>query len=624
MTKIAFYDTECFPNFWLLKIKPKDGKFITFSLKCGVGFSTTERGKIIEILQSYCLISFNGLGYDQWMISKALEGATPFELKQLNDAIIVGKERPWKLVTSRFELSDHIDIMEVCPGVGSLKQYAGRIHCHRIQDLPYPPDHALSATMIQEVDRYCENDIECLESLYNECLPLIKLREELSKKHGIDLRSKSDPQIAEAVLKKYCNVYSAYPFVEYGKGFKYHPPAYIKPGGILQKFTNAIFKIGYNGAIEMPEELKKLEVNGYKLGIGGLHSTAKCDSHRGGTILDIDVVSYYPSLIINSRQFPTTLGPTFIFEYALMMANRLEAIARGDETEADAGKIFLNGVFGKLGSPYSILYAPEMLIQTTLTGQLSLLMLIEMIDGTVLSANTDGITVMIESDALENLNSTVAAWERTTGLKTKITEYRSIHSRDVNNYFAVKQDGSVKRKGEYALSGLMAKKNPESEICSDAVAAYLSHGTSIEATIFDCTDIRKFVTVQKVTGGAVKMWGEGPRKGATIKQMTPTIEAGGWKPVKRGTWRKDDIECPTVEAYAQCFAPQTPEYLGKTARWYYATNAPGPIMYATRNATVPLSHGARPCMILPETLPQDIDYNWYVNKAYSILSEIGE
>ena len=56
----------------------------------------------------------------------------------------------------------------------------------------------------------------------------------------------------------------------------------------------------------------------------------------------------------------------------------------------------LNGTFGKTGSPYSVLFAPEMMIQTTITGQLALLMLIEHLETasiSVISANTDGIVI---------------------------------------------------------------------------------------------------------------------------------------------------------------------------------------------------------------------------------------
>lgn len=80
---------------------------------------------------------------------------------------------------------------------------------------------------------------------------------------------------------------------------------------------------------------------------------------------------------------------------------------------------------------------------------------------------------------------------------------------------------------------------------------------------------------------------------------------------------------PAAVAYEQCFAPQTPEYLGKVVRWYYSTQAPGPIVYATNCNTVSLSYGARPCMTLPDAFPDDIDYQWYVDKAEAMLRDLG-
>lgn len=75
---------------------------------------------------------------------------------------------------------------------------------------------------------------------------------------------------------------------------------------------------------------------------------------------------------------------------------QLEAQLLELQTTDGGSKIQINGTFGKTGSPYSVLFAPTMLIQTTITGQLSLLMLIEWheIYGIpVISANTDGVVI---------------------------------------------------------------------------------------------------------------------------------------------------------------------------------------------------------------------------------------
>ena len=38
---------------------------------------------------------------------------------------------------------------------------------------------------------------------------------------------------------------------------------------------------------------------------------------------------------------------------------------------------------------------------------------------------------------------------------------------------------------------------------------------------------------------------------------------------------------------------------------------------------VPNSEGAKPCMELPEALPADIDYDWYLTEANAMLKGLG-
>jgi hypothetical protein len=291
----------------------------------------------------------------------------------------------------------------------------------------------------------------------------------------------------------------------------------------------------------------------------------------------------------------------------------------------EGGKLMINGSFGKTGSPYSILFAPEMLIQTTITGQLALLMLIEWYETygiEVVSANTDGIVVKCPKSKLYISDYLIKEWEKRTGLEMEVSKFKATYSRDVNSYIAITDTGVIKRKGEYAMGGLNEKKNPDVEICADAVAEFLANGTSIVDTIRNCRDIRKFVTIQRVNGGGIKMWGESAMKDTLVRDMTPTLEAHGW--VKEGRkYRKGDILTDPRSAYETCFPPQRPEYLGKVVRWYYGTNAAGAIVYASNGNTVSLSYGAKPCMNLPDEFPDDIDYDWYIRKSDNMLHDLG-
>lgn len=403
----------------------------------------------------------------------------------------------------------------------------------------------------------------------------------------------------------------------------------------------------------MPHQLEGLEIpigrTVYKIGIGGLHSKDVSTVHRSDeyhVLQDIDVRGYYPRLILNSGKWPPALGPAFREAYGAIVSERDEAKAREKKlkksgntkdpaftegyaaySENEGGKVASNGPFGKLGSIYSILFAPEMLIDTTLTGQLSLLMLAEWQETwgiPVVSANTDGLLLRCPRNKIELSKSIVDYWQKQTNLEMETKEFRVIYMRDVNNYIGIPIDPTeeLKRKGEYARSGLIEKKNPNVEICSDAVAEFLSKGTPILYTIAACRDIRKFVTIQKVSGGAVKLWGEGPIKGTKVCDMTTTLQRNGWTKSGR-KWKHVGTITDAHSAYALCFQPQVPEVLGKVVRWYYGTRSPGPIIYNANGNTVSLSYGAQPCMVLPDEFPSDIDYQWYLENCFKILKDVG-
>jgi hypothetical protein len=666
---VAFYDTECYPNYWTLKLRVQNGPVFSYSLRSGESFSAEQIEEIEYIFSIFQVISFNGIYYDVPVISAALCGFSCDQLKWVSDEIIVNERKPWQLgIPSEWKPADHIDIKEVLPGAGSLKQYGARTHAKKIQDLPYEPNQWLTEYEISQVDLYCINDLDTLEHNYNQARELLIMREHLSERYGTDLRSKSDAQMAETVIKLRCEqaigarIYK--PEIDWNVQFRYEPPAWLsfQDEGLKAAFhliKQSIFFLNGVGRVDMPAQLESLEIplgkTIYKLGIGGLHSKDEGFAYLSDDtycIRDNDVASYYPNLILMSGKWPPALGAVFLEVLRLMKDERLtakaleKALKKQGKTEThefkiahvenEGGKVMINGTFGKTGSPFSILFAPEMMIQTTITGQLALLMLIEwheMQGIHVISANTDGMVIHCPRDRVHISESIIDYWQKTTGLEMETTQYLALYSRDVNNYFAIKEkfddktkqwtrtpDG-VKRKGEYAPAGLIEKKNPDVEICGDAVADFLEKGLPVLYTVAACRDIRKFVRVQKVTGGGVKLWGEGPRE-IKVKDMAATLENNGWQKDGR-RWNKNGTLLLAGDAYKMCFQPQKPEYIGKVVRWYYGTNSPGPIVYNKSGNTVGLSYGAQPCMTLPDDLPGDINYTWYVQNCNIILTDVG-
>lgn len=662
-------DTECYPNFWLFGALIGGKAEQVYCYGPGSRLSPQAIKWMVDFLAAFPVATFNGLKYDYWMICAAAAGYTVEQLKMVNDKLIVPhgapRPRPWDWGIPRVQMPDHIDVMEVIPGAGGQKYKAGIIHYKTMRDLPYSPSTYLSPDQARNVAEYNGNDLGQLDALQHAVAPQIALRERLSAQYVIDVRSKSDAQVAEAILVRRCelaldrNISKREP--DWDIAFRYEPPAYINYTSqplrdVLEIAASEVFRLAASGAVALPKRLEGATVtignSTYRLGIGGLHSSESRAAHVADAdtvLMDIDVESYYPSLILNSGKYPHALGEQFAIEYAGIKAERLAAKHKAGELEAagdhssdawleadtlnSGGKIMINGTFGKTGSIWSPLFAPEMLIQTTLTGQLSLLMLIERMEAvgvSVVSANTDGIVIKCKRDKLPAADLVIRGWEAATNLNMERNEYAAIYSRDVNSYIAIKANGKVKRKGEYAQANLIMKKAPDCEICADACAEYLAHGVPVELTVTMCDDIRKFVKIQNVSGGAVKMWGDGPRKDAKVRDMIPVLERFGWRKQGRG-WYMPGPYAPDVlsaaQAYARCYEPQREEPLGKVIRWYYGTDTPGPIKYgpdsARPGALVSESWGAAPCMELPDTLPANIDYARYIARAKKMLRDCG-
>jgi hypothetical protein len=436
---------------------------------------------------------------------------------------------------------------------------------------------------------YCANDLTTTLALYNKLKPQIDLRESMGKEYDIDLRSKSDAQIAEAVISHEVERIAGWkierPQVPPGTVYKYRVPSFVQFTSAplqakLREILDADFVVLDNGSVAEPEALKgktvKIGAGVYRLGIGGLHSSETCQAVEADydhVLVDRDVASYYPAIILRTALAPKQMGTAFTKVYEKIVAERLAAKKAGHKVAADSKKLTINGSFGKFGSPYSRLYSPDLLIQTTVTGQLALLMLIESLEAAgmcVVSANTDGIVIRCHRKDLQAMEILVKRWEQQTGFDTEETPYRALYSRDVNNYVAIKPDNSVKLKGAYAPAGLM--KNPTGQVVIDAVVAYLTAGVPLAETIRACSDITRFATIRTVKGGAVDQGGN---------------------------------------------------YLGKAVRWYYSTGVTGPLRYKVNGYTVARSDGARPMMDLPEQFPSDIDFDWYEREALSVLSDIG-
>ena len=595
-------------------------------------------------------VGFNSENFDRPLITAAVMGYDEVSLKTIAENIIADELRSWQTYR-QFNLDfieyDHIDLMEVAPGVMiSLKTYAGRMHLPSMIDLPFAHDQDLTPRQQKVLEHYCLNDLAVTEALWKRLEERLALRVQLGASYDIDLRSKSDAQCAEAIFKKVCGIASGDKSVP--GSVRYKVPTFIKTASpqiqeIIETLEDHAFAINRgNGSPIFPAFLEEEIIIGqgrYQMGLGGLHSThdkrfhAKASEHW--FISDFDVASYYPNIMMKAGLGPRLPGgkrQLFMDTYEAIYHQRIEAKREGRKTEDKSLKILLNGTFGQLGSIYCPFYSPDLMLAITLTGQLNLLCLIdelEKIRGVkVLSANTDGIMVGYAAEKRAAVLKRIGVNSRRTGFDYEETPYRVVAMKDVNNYIALAsprqaviiEQGKIidhrhkldaKRKGLYARAGLEEMKNPTMEICAQLAEDYLDEGVLPEDAIGRYDDPRLFVAVRNVKGGGV--------------QHTAYERVDDWENVERGLWRSAFLG-KTAKRISRPGPLRkgvggTP--FGRVARWYMTTDALLPITYLESGNMVPKTAGARLCLTLPDKLPDDLDRAWYISEARNMLADMG-
>lgn len=581
--KQVFLDVECYTNFFLIVLKDLSGKTVCFELD---DTKTLDRLSIRRNLRDCETIGFNSRGYDIPMIEFALKGADNKSLKRLSDSIIDKDVKNFDLF-SRHKIwtpqeYDHIDLMHVAGSylnkdnlkVG-LKMYGARINTRKLQDLPYDPSAILTEVEKAEVREYCVNDVDITIDLYKVIKPALDIRRNLCEQYGRkDLMSKSDAQIA-------CKIFGKVKPKVVGYDFKYTKPSFINfRTEKLEQLYRELSEIHFKGEFgdKLLSDVSPTVTIGettYKIGIGGIHSQETCLSEYSDDksyISNIDVTSYYPSIIINNKIYPKHLGSSFFNDFKNTYNQRLEAKITGNVQLSATTKIILNGCFGKFADKYSGLYDPEILICVTLTGQLSMLMLIEMLELSnirVISANTDGLVVRVTANMTSEYHKIISTWENLTKFKLEEKKYRSIHIQSVNHYVAINTDGTVTAKG--VLSQGHLSKNPTLGVCNKAIVNFLLGFGTVEDYIINNKDkfkIEDLVMVRKVTSGGY----------------------------------------------------YNGKYLGKVVRWYWS-NTGQPIVNAKGNK-VSNSDDAVPIMNLDEGV-KDVNWNKYIEKTKELIQTIG-
>ena len=252
----------------------------------------------------------------------------------------------------------------------------------------------------------------------------------------------------------------------------------------------------------------------YTIGVGGIHSKNDPEiiiPKEDEMLIDIDVASLYPSMLIEYGFYPKHLGPEFLEVYSQIKNERIEAKHNGDKVKNETLKLALNGLSGNLQNEHNFCYSPEAVMKIRINGQLLLLMLAEKLTQVgcrIIQANTDGLFVLLKKDNYQQVNTICRNWEQLTKLTLEEERFEAMYQYAINDYIAVKEgyqktknSDLIKTKGMFITKVLLGK-GLSAKIIPEAIIKYFVDGIPVEQTIKECKDIKKFLMSEK-TG---KQW----------------------------------------------------------------------------------------------------------------------
>lgn len=363
---------------------------------------------------------------------------------------------------------------------------------------------------------YNINDIESTSELLNRCKKDVDLRIAIEDEYGVRVLSKDGVNIGMKILtQKYLektgltwwdikdlrSPMSVIPLKDVILPFiKYDSPILQR---VLEDMKNQIVSPGRKG-YENKFVFNNLR---YSVGVGGIHSVNSPEiiiPRDDEMLIDIDVASLYPSMLIEYEFYPRHLGKEFLEVYKQIKDERIEAKHNGDKVKNETLKLALNGLSGNLQNEHNFCYSPFAVMQIRINGQLLLLMLAEkltQIGCRIVQANTDGLFVLLKKDAYFKVNSICREWEQLTKLTLEEDRFKAMYQYAINDYFAITEDNKVKEKGMF-ITAVKLGKGLTPKIIPKAVISFFKDGIPVEDTIKNCTDIRDFLMSEK-TG---KQW----------------------------------------------------------------------------------------------------------------------
>lgn len=476
---MIFYDFEVFYQNWLIVCMDTKEQKTTVIVDDREQLIKYHEKNIEDIW-----VGFNSRHYDQWILKGIICGFNP---KEINDHIILKKQGGWSFssLLNKVELLNY-DIMT---SLHSLKQLEGFMGNNiKESSVSFNIERELSENEIEEVIDYCKHDVNQTMEVFLNRIEEFTSHMSLITEFKLPMKyvNKTKAQLAAIILKARRK--------DYNDEFEITIPDTIK----LNKYK--WIETWYRDKNNLNYE-KRLETDiagvPHIFAFGGLHGAIP-NYYGEGIFLNVDVASYYPSLMIEYGFASRSIEEKG--RYNEIYNTRLELKAQKDKKQLPY-KITLNSAYGAMKDKYNSLYDPLQANNVCIAGQLMLLDLIEKLENEVqlIQSNTDGILVKLKSmKDYEKVVSICSEWEMRTRMKLEYDLYTKVIQKDVNNYIIVDFKGNYKSKGAYVKK--LNTLDYDLPIINKALVNKLLHGIEIEETINKCDELKEFQRVVKVSG----------------------------------------------------------------------------------------------------------------------------
>ena len=492
---LHFIDFEVFKHDWLCVIANP----ITKTTETIVNDPERLRAYYNQF-KSEIFVGYNIRDYDSYIFKGILAGFDPYEI---NEHIITKKQKGYTFssVLREYPLITY-DLIKLNT---SLKQLEG-MQGHSIyeSEVDFRIDRPLTEDEIAETVKYCTNDVEETINLFLQVKADFDVQIELINEFKLPLSyvSKTQSQLVAEIMQAQR--------VDCKDEFNLNFPDYLhkikKYAGIVDWFR------GFKTDKEFTDEEKK-EIYSQKLNIevagvphtfawGGLHG-ALTKYYGTGYYLHIDVSQYYPSLTVGRNYFSRATSEEGKKRYDMMRKESIRLKAFPElKTKRNGYKLCNNKAYGCMKDKYNALYDPLQANNICVTGQLSLLLLIEMLEPhcQLIQSNTDGLIVKLHDiDDYELIDDICWEWEQLTGVSLAFDPIiTKIWQKDVNNYLFVDELDGVESKGAYVKE--LSALDYDLPIVNKALKEYMINGTPIESTINAAEDLIEFQKIVKLSG----------------------------------------------------------------------------------------------------------------------------